>query len=356
MNTGGAETFLMKIYRKLDRTEYQMDFCVNVDQPSFYDDEIRELGGKIYYVPPKSSNYRQYAEGLRRIIKENKYENVLRITSNGLGFLDCKIAKSAGVKKCIVRSSNSADAEGLYALIAHRVGRMLFSKYIDVKIAPSDLAAKYTFGNRAYRKGEVQILHNGLDLDAFAFDKDARQTIRDKLSVYEDNVLLGHIGRFMKQKNHSFLIDVFSDYIKLNPKAKLLLVGDGEELTVIRKLVTEKNLDNDVIFLGIRDDIPVLMSAMDAVLLPSLYEGMPNVVIEAQANGLPCIISDTITRDANVTGLVHYLPITDGTSKWSEKINSVVGRERVPTKEIMTEKGYSIMTVLLEFERFCLSD
>ena len=354
MNVGGAETFLMKLYRKLDRTKFQMDFCVNVKEQGFYDEEILSLGGRIHYVPPKTSDPRGFAAALRKVIRENGYKNVLRITSNGLGFLDCMIAKKAGAERCIVRSSNSADAEGLFAVVAHRAGRLLFSKYIDVKIAPSDLAAKYTFGSKAYARGEVSILHNGLNVDAFAFCEDDRCAIRQEWNIGAEETLLGHIGRFMKQKNHPFLIDIFADYHKANPNAKLLLVGDGEALEDIKAQVERKGLASAVIFAGVRSDVPKLMSAMDGLLLPSFYEGMPNVIIEAQANGLPCVISDTITREANVTGLVSYLPITEGTAPWVSRIEAALNGGRIATKDIMVEKGYDIDSVLRKFEELCL--
>lgn len=355
MNAGGAETFLMKIYRRLDRTRFQMDFCVNVQEPGFYDEEIRSLGGRIHYVPAKTTDFRRYARQLKRVIADNGYTHVLRITANGLGFLDCAIAKWAGARHCAVRSSNSADAEGLAAVVAHRLGRLLFARYIDVKIAPSDLAAKYTFGARAYDRGRVSILHNGLDVDAFAYDKDQRRALRAQLGIDENTQLLGHVGRFMKQKNHPFLVEVFSHYHKAQPDSKLLLVGDGEAMDEIRRLVEQKGLEESVVFAGVRKDVPKLLSAMDVLLLPSFYEGMPNVVVEAQANGLPCVISDTITREADVTGLVRYLPIAEGTARWVAEIGAAAQTQRSSTGEILREKGYDIDSVVRKFEELCLS-
>ena len=145
MNTGGAETFLMKLYRKLDISKYQMDFCVNLKEEGFYDKEIIKRGGKIFYVPPKSNGIIKFNKGLRRIISENSYQYVMRVTSNTMGFMDLAIAKKAGAKVCIARSSNSSDGNSIKTKLAHKFGQILFEKYIDVKIAPSDLAAKYTF-------------------------------------------------------------------------------------------------------------------------------------------------------------------------------------------------------------------
>lgn len=148
MNAGGAETFLMKLYRQLDKTKYQMDFCINVFDKCFYEEEILALGGKIYRIPPKSVSRVAFKKQLYDIVKANHYNYVLRVTSNAFGFMDLKIAHRAGANVCAARSSNSSDGEGLKAKVAHKLGRLLYSKYVNVKIAPSDLAAKYTFGKK----------------------------------------------------------------------------------------------------------------------------------------------------------------------------------------------------------------
>ena len=156
--TGGAETFLMKLYRNLDREKYQMDFCINVKEKSFYEDEILSLGGRIFRIPPKSQNLKEFKKQLYELIKKERYEYVLRVCSNAIGFMELKIAKSAGAKVCAVRSSNSSDGGSLKVKLLHMLGKVLYNKYIDVRIAPSDLAAKHTFGERAYKNGKVNTL------------------------------------------------------------------------------------------------------------------------------------------------------------------------------------------------------
>lgn len=151
MNAGGAETFLMKIYRNMDLTLYQMDFCINVKEKCFYEDEISDLGGKIYRIPSKSENLTEFKKQLYSIIKDNEYDRVFRISSNAMGFMDLKIARKAGANVCIARSSNSSDGKSLKSKIMHALGKILYSRYIDVKIAPSDLSAIYTFGKKAYK-------------------------------------------------------------------------------------------------------------------------------------------------------------------------------------------------------------
>lgn len=341
MNTGGAETFLMKLYRQMDRTKYQMDFCVNVFEEGFYDSEINKLGGRIYRIPPKSSDIKAFKSQLMEIIANNHYKYVMRVTSNCAGFMDLKIAKQAGAEVCIVRSSNSSDGEGLKQKIAHRMGRLLYGRYVDKKIAPSDVAAEYTFGRRAYRNGEVKILHNALDLNVYRYTETGRNAIRKEFSIEEDTKVIGHIGRFNHQKNHEFLIKIFNEIHRTNTNTILLLVGSGELEQEIRSQIATCGLQDSVIFAGIRSDIPSILSAMDVFLFPSLYEGMPNTVIEAQATGLPCVISDTITKEANITGIVRYMDISASPETWSKAV-LLLDMERKDVKDKFLNNGYDI--------------
>lgn len=336
MNAGGAETFLMKIYRKLDRQKYQIDFCINVKDKCFYEDEITSLGGKIYRIPSKSENVKQFKKQLTEIIKNGLYERVLRITSSAMGFMDLKVAKKAGAKVCCARSSNSSDAEGLKAKICHRLGKLFYGKYVDVKIAPSDLAAIYTFGKKAYRRKAVNILRNGVDIEIFKFSQEGRIGVRNEFSVKDDEILLGHVGRFDEQKNHTFLIDVFNQLYRKDKRLKLLLVGKGKLENLVKQKVESLGLADRVIFSGVRKDVPNVYSAMDLFVFPSLYEGMPNTVIEAQATGLRCVISDTITKQANVGGIVEYVKLND-LSQWV----SVVSNQIPPASEKQKPIGRS---------------
>lgn len=347
MNTGGAETFLMKIYRRLDREKYQMDFCVNTKEKCFYDDEISALGGKMFYVPAKSQSYREYKKSLYNVVKNNGYEYVLRITSNAAGFLDLKIAKKAGARVCVARSSNSSDGDSAVVNLIHKISRPLFVKYVDVKIAPSDLAAEYTFGKRSVRLGEVEELNNAIDLDVYKYSDVERQKIRRELSI-EGKTVIGHIGRFSKQKNHNFLIDIFADIRKKDENAHLLLLGKGELLDEVKQKVETLGLSDCVTFAGVRGDVPSVLSAMDVFLLPSFYEGMPNTVIEAQATGLPCVIADTITREANVSGLVSYLSLDTSSDMWAKNVLEANGK-RCDTSNVMREKGYDIESSAKKF-------
>ena len=355
MNAGGAETFLMKLYRRMDKTKYQMDFCINVFDKCFYEEEISALGGKIYRISSKSESISTFKKQLYEIIKENHYNYVLRITSSAFGFMDLKIAHKAGANVCAVRSSNSSDGGSLKSKIAHRLGRLLYGKYVNVKIAPSDLAAEYTFGKKAYENGAVNILHNAIDIDQYGFNADMRRRIRSEFGISDDITLLGHVGRFMTQKNHAFLLEVFSEYVKLNEKSALMFVGDGELESAIKQRASELGIFDRIIFTGVRSDVPSLLSAMDAFVFPSFYEGMPNTVIEAQAAGLPCVISDRITREADITGLVKFLPL-ESPEKWAGETLQVIGTERETPVDSFKKNKYDIESVLVKLKNLIFSD
>ena len=347
LNAGGAETFLMKIYRSLDREKYQMDFCVANSEKGVYEDEIRSMGGKVFVIPCKSDGFRPFRKALYNVVKNEGYKNVLRITSNTAGFVDLKIAKEAGAQRCIARSSNSSDGDSIKAKLINEVCRVLYLKYVDEMVAPSDLAAKYTFGKKAVQEGKVHKLNNAVDLNIFLYSEDGRRKIREEFGLGK-SLVVGHIGRFMSQKNHKFLLEVFSE-IKKKTDAKLLLVGKGELEAQIRDQAKALDIDKHIVFTGLRQDVPDLLSAMDVMAFPSLYEGMPNTVIEAQATGLPCLISDSITREANITGLVKYESLSASALKWAEDVQSMVGKKRKDTRCSFISNGYDIQSLVEHF-------
>lgn len=355
MNAGGAETFLMKVYRNIDREKYQMDFCINVKEKCFYEDEILAMGGKIYRIPSKSENLKEFKKQLTEIIKTHGYDHVLRVTSSAMGFMDLKVAKKAGAKVCCARSSNASDGDSLKSKVMHRVGRALYNRYVDVKVAPSDLAARYTFTDKAYENGKVNIVHNGVDLGIFRYHPEERTRIRAELGIDDNTKVVGHVGRFDEQKNHTFLIDIFAKMLESEKDLKLLLVGKGKLQDQVREKAEQLGISESVIFAGVRSDVPHLLSAMDVFVFPSFYEGMPNTVIEAQATGLPCIIADTITREADITGIVKYMPLGNAEA-WAAEALAAIKPERADTKESFVNNKYDIQSVADEFVRIMFAD
>lgn len=353
MNTGGAETFLMKLYRALDRTKYQMDFIVS--DMGYYDEEIHALGGYIYYIPLRSKHPIGAFNGIKKAVSKGNYKTVLKLGSTPIVAIDLIAAKRGGAINLGVRSCNSfAEETALYKVI-NAICKPIFNRIVNLKIAPSDLAACFTFGEESYHNNEVKILHNAVDLNFYKYSSNKRNLIRNELGLSDQNVIYGHIGRFSKQKNHKYLIDVFKYIHDNNPYAKLVLVGVGELKSEIENMVKTYNLSEDVFFLGVRNNIPDLLSAFDLFVFPSFFEGMPNTVVEAQATGLPCVVSDSITRQANITGLVTYLPINIAPEKWAiECINTK--KTRINTTNYFLENGYNIETIVGEFVQIVFGD
>lgn len=352
MNMGGAETFLMKLYRHLDRSKYQMDFCINRFEEQFYEKEILSLGGKIFRIPCKSDNLKAFRESLFDVVKNNGYEHVLRVASNGMGFLDLKIAHDAGARVCAVRTSSAGGDLSLKAKVLNIIGRLLYGRFVNVKIAPSDLAAIHTFGRKAYLSNEVVMLRNALDLDLYRFSEDLRQSVRLRHGISKTAKVIGHVGQLRAEKNHKFLIKVFAEMNRNRNDVSLLLVGAGDQESALRKQVSDLNLKDQVVFAGVQRDVPAYLSAMDVFVMPSFYEGMPNAAIEAQANGLPCVISDAITRDANVTGMVEYLSLNNPSNVWCEAIGFALDKGRCDNRDRLQRAGYEISAATRQFEKY----
>lgn len=341
MNAGGAETFLMKLYRAIDREKYQMDFCVNVFEKNYYEDEICSLGGRFFRIPSRATNFREHNNQLSNILKKNKYEYVMAVSSSSTCFYDMKLAKDEGAKRTIVRSSNSANDTSLKGRITHYFFQQMYQKYVDVLVAPSQLAASYLFGSKKH----YVPLHNAINYDLFSYNEQKRFLVRKNFGCDENVVVVGHVGRFNMQKNHSRVVDIFKDFNKSHPNSILILVGIGDMQELIKERVREYGLTDKIFFLGLQQDVASYLSAMDVFLFPSFYEGMPNVVIEAQACGLPCVISDTITNEANITGLVKYVSLSASNAEWIKYIEDSLINRHFDTRECFKKNGYFIEDV-----------
>lgn len=340
LDTGGAETFMMKIFRGLP-SEYKLDFIVSTDS-GFYEKEVLSLGGKIHRVPLRTEHPIGTFNAIRKIVKENKYQYVLKLCDTPIGFFDLLAAKTGGASKLCVRSCNANSNEGRIKSLVNKILRPFFNAITDVKIAPSKLAAEYTFGSNIVNKNKVVFLHNAVDLDIYQYKTEKRKNIREELHIKPEQLVVGHIGRFNYQKNHEFLLDIFASILSKRKDAILLLVGDGEKREEIVSKIDKLGLKQNVVLTGVRSDVPDLLSAMDVFVFPSFFEGMPNTIIEAQATGLPCVLSDTITKEAQITELLKYLSLNEKSDIWAETaINSVL-KDRTDTREDFIKEGYNI--------------
>jgi capsular polysaccharide biosynthesis proteinCps4H len=296
---GGVESVIMNYYRHLDRSKVQFDFICDEDSTRIPYDEIKKLGGRVFLVP-KYQNLPKYLKALEKLFKENQYR-IVHSNINTLSVFPLYAAKKVGVPIRISHSHSTSNPKEWKRNLIKNILRPFSKRYATDYFACSELAGRYLFGNKAFDQGEVKIIHNAIDIEKFKFDEVARKKLRKEFGIKDSTVVIGHVGRFVQQKNHTFLVDVFNEYYKKNPDSKLLLVGSGPLEDKIKKKVERLSLDNSVLFLGQRDDINKLYSVMDVFCLPSLYEGLPVVGVEAQAAGLPCVFSDKITNDTVIT-------------------------------------------------------
>lgn len=351
MGAGGAETMLMKIYRAINKEKYQMDFLVFDQRKGFYDDEIIANGGRMFYMPSLREKPLLSLRYLYCVVKKYKYEHVLLSSEWSLHIILLFVAKMAGAKRLAVRSTNTNTGRGVASNILHQFFKLFFSdKYI--KLAPSTEAAQFMYGMNCLKKNNMYILPNGLDLKVFQFDKNKRKYKRDEIGVGVNEYLVGHIGRFEFQKNHRLIIEIFREIKKQKSTAKLLLIGKGGLLVEIKKLLTMYGLIDSVIFLDDRKDIPDLLMAMDVMLFPSYYEGMPNVVVEAQATGLQCVVSKSVTKECKLTDLVSFVSLDQPLKSWTFSVFRKSNIDRYSYNQLLKKRGYEIKDVSTNFIKY----
>lgn len=341
MNCGGIETFIMNLYREIDRQKLQFDFLVNTDKESFYDQEIYELGGRIYKVCTKRDNAVKNFFQVKKIIQENKYDVIHRHGSNGLIALDILAAKLAGATIRIAHSHN-IRASGFQPV--HK-----YLKKIIPHVTTNRVACSTEAGNHLFNDNDFVIMKNTIDSHRFIYDEDEREEIRKELKIQENKLVIGNIGRFHNQKNHLFLIDIFYELHKINPDSILLLVGEGNLKHQVEKKVSEMRLGESVKFLGLRSDVYRIMQAFDSFLFPSLYEGLGIVLLEAQASGLPCITSEKVVpKEVEITDLMEFVPLERSAKEWAEIVLSCTynkGPRRDRSKEVIAS-GYDVRSNL----------
>ena len=353
LTAGGAETFLMKIFRALPPDEYCLDFIIS-EEGGCYTDEVLKRGGRIHTIPLRTKDPIRAFRGIYRIVRDNGYQAVLKLGETSIAATDLIAARLGGAKHIAMRSCNAGVIASKPMQILHLLLRPVLNHFACVKLAPSMLAAEFTFGRRTGHQ-KVHILHNGVDLEQFRFDPNWREEIRREFGL-GDRLVVGHVGRFHEQKNHPYLLEVFSAIRKRNPDAVLMLVGTGEMHQQMRDKVRAMGLEDSVIFTGLRFDIPKLLCAMDVFIFPSFFEGMPNTIIEAQATGLPCVLADTITPDADITGILTYLPLSIPAEAWAEAALAAVAPERADTRSVFLEHGYDIRDVAKHFYELVCPD
>ncbi len=315
---GGVESVVMNYYRHIDRTKIQFDFICDEDSTNIPYEEIEKMGGKVILIPPYQKVFK-YHKKLKEVLKSGGYK-IVHSHINTLSVFSLFAAKCAGVPVRIAHSHSTTNKKEKKKNLLKQVLRPFSKVFATDYMCCSELAGRWLFGNKEYDNGNVYLLNNAIDLDKFKYDEEKRKEKRKELNIEDDTLVIGHVGRFVEQKNHRFLIDIFNEVHKQKEKSILLLAGQGPLMGEMKEKVKILGIEDSVKFLGQRNDINELYQAFDVFCLPSLYEGLPVVGVEAQATGLLCIFSDDMTKETKVLDTTEFLSLNQSVEEWTYTI------------------------------------
>lgn len=338
MNSGGVESFIMNYYRNIDRNKIQFDFIVDEDSTLPQRDEIKEMGGKIIEVP-RYQNILKYICYLTRVLKKNNYK-IVHSHLNALSVFPLFCAYIAGVPIRIAHSHSTSNKDERLKDLVKKFLRIFSRLFATDYCACTKHAGEWLFGTK--NVNDIAIIPNCIDVKKFSYNEVIRNKIRKELNI-ENKFVIGHVGRFMKQKNHEFLIEVFQKVYLENKDSVLILIGDGPLEDKVKTKVKELGLENVVLFLGTKKNVNDYMQAMDIFVFPSLYEGLGMVVVEAQCSGMQCIVSNEVPKDVELTNNVSFLSLKSS-EKWKNEILNYTKKilDRANQEKFIIENGYDI--------------
>ena len=307
---GGLATVMMNYYRAMDKTSLQIDFASTNDPPKILLDELKANGSGYFNLGNRKKHLPKYLKKLKKVLK-NGYYDVIHVNGNSATMaFDLKVAKKCGIPVRIAHGHNSKTSHS----IVHGFLKPLFNKMYTHAISVSKLAGDWLYGGNKYI-----ILNNAIDLGKYKFNKEIRDKVRRDLKI-DNKFVVGNVGKLNEQKNHTFLLKVFAELKKMRDDVGLLLVGGGHLETDLRNECKNLNIETDVIFTGMVDDAADYFQAMDVLVFPSLWEGLPLSLIEAQTAGLPCLVSSKITKDVICTEHIQYKSLRCGPFSWAEDV------------------------------------
>lgn len=347
---GGVEAVVMNYYRHIDHEKIQFDFICDEDSTNIPYEEIESLGGKVILIPPYQKVFKYHKE-LKRVLKEGNYK-IVHSHINTLSVFSLFAAKCAGVPVRIAHSHSTTNKKEKKKNLMKQVLRPFSKLFATDYMCCSELAGRWLFGNKEYDKGNVYLLNNAIDVEKFKYDEKIRKNKRKELGIKDNQLVIGHIGRFVAQKNHTFLIDIFNEIHKKNKDAILVLAGQGPLMDEIKSKVKDLGLTESVKFLGQRTDANELYQAFDIFLLPSLYEGLPVVGVEAQASGLLCVLSDDMTKETKVLESTRFMSLSNDAKEWANTIlNENKTYKRTNTIKEITNNNFNIKNEAEKLEK-----
>lgn len=352
-NLGGMEVFVKNYMSELTRYNITLDFISTTDEISIAQD-VQNCGGYIYKIPSRKLNWLAYHKALKNILKvhANEYDAVWLNDCLFCNIDILKLAKKYNIKKRIIHAHNSANMGTYLQLLRHRFNLLFIRKYATDFWACSKKAALWSYPSYLLNKRFFRVIPNAIQTDKFSFDKKIRAKVRKELSL-NNSVTMGFVGRFDYQKNPIFAMDVFCEYCKWNEDTMFLMIGDGVEREILKKRAKDLGIEDRVRFLGIRKDVADLMQAMDVLVMPSRFEGLGIVAIEAQASGLPTVISDVFPDETHVTNNLLCLDGNLSPDRWAEAINDYMsGFKRCDQTSTIKSAGYDIHSAAIKLVNY----
>ncbi|MDD3224289.1 MAG: glycosyltransferase [Clostridium sp.] len=359
LSAAGIESFIMNNYRRIDRSKVQFDFLVLRNGHEFYDDEIEKLGGKKYWVHSNITNtlLRVLVESkqIYTFLKKHHYNIVHIHYTTPLRATYLLAAKMAGVQVRIYHSHSAwVSGKSRIKKIVYRIMRAGITRWATHYFACSKAAAKWMFSKKVLQNNNYKVIYNGINIKKFAYNANMRNEVRNEFKI-ESKFVIIHTGRFLEQKNHAFIIDVFKQLKKECPEAYLIMLGTGKLQGKIKQKVHDFNLDKDVIFLDVRPDVNRFLNAADCYIMPSLYEGLPVAAVEAECAGLPCVLSDNITKEVALTGKVKFLSLLDSYDTWCKALLEYRYEKRSDCASEIIKNGYDVEKVAHDLQEFYLT-
>lgn len=346
---GGVETFISNLLMNIDKNEFKIDLLLQEELKGINKERIKNNYDNYYVINNIKKHPVKTLKELFSIYKKNKYDVIymcLSTASSCIYALPSKIFNRN--TKIIIHSHNGNDRKKFQ----HYLFRILLNKIADKKIACSKLASNWMFGKR---KKDVILINNAIQTNLFTYNKNIRENIRQSLNISDSEFVIGHVGRFNEQKNHTELIDIFNNYLKINSNSKLLLIGAGELEEVIKNKAKKLGILEKILFLGVKSNVNEYYQAMDIFVMPSLFEGLPIVGIEAQTSGLTCLFSDNITKESDIVGTSKFIGLRN-IEIWCKEIKKINENQkeidRLNGKIInsIIEKGYDLRTETKKIE------
>lgn len=353
-NLGGAESRIMELYRCIDRSKVQFDFLVHTTEEGHYSKEIRELGGKIYSLPRfKVVNLAEYKKAIRQFFKEHQEFVAVQGHMTSTASIYLPIAKKENPSVVTIAHARSAGVDKGAKGYVTKLLRSSLKHKADYCFTCSEEAGIAVFGKKWVEQGNVWTIPNAIDAKRFQYNEVVRKEVREELGI-QDKFVIGHVGRFGFMKNHTYLVDIFAELCKSREDMALVLIGKGEEEATIHDKLKALGIEDKVLFLGNKFDVERYYQAFDYFVFPSTFEGLPGSVVEAQAAGLHCLISDRITREVALTDLVSYRSIEEEPKLWAEEIlkNAREAFLRKDMQEAIAKKDFDVNTQAARMEEF----